>query len=401
MLLHQHGFPPNTHTRVGQFQGQRRARIRHWIDRCNKSLLHHPHTKLLPCRWPSIHRYLRLFINRVVWQLHPSIRKNSRCLEEPWRPVDNIIDDDGNLDRRTLVVELVRSACHKVCFFNLWVNHQEWFELLERKNSGYEGNAVVREKTIKRRGQSWLTTPIPHSFHSSIFFSMCIGSEFWISDLLCNDPEEDRRSRLIWIELLQGTSDSHSTRQRVKTKELPSTAVTSVQLVSGNENDISQLNFLILGFHHLMGRPGPASPSFAATERTKSPGRDVWAILVIGGTEMKTGGVSAMLVTATTNSSVATLRESTVPSVQAFWRKEYIPSCQRSTHLADELKHIRGDFFIVKRSLQVNGAPGEGLVSEDGWWSPCLAILRSEVFPHFKIQRCRWRWSNLEIGCQV
>ena len=44
MLLHQHGFPPNTHTRVGQFQGQRRARIRHWIDRCNKSLLHHLHT---------------------------------------------------------------------------------------------------------------------------------------------------------------------------------------------------------------------------------------------------------------------------------------------------------------------------------------------------------------------
>ena len=69
---------------------------------------------------------------------------------------------------------------------------------------------------------------------------------------------------------------------------------------------------------HLMGRPGPASPSFATTERTKSPGREVWGIRVIGGAEMKTGGVSAMLVTATTNSIVATLRESTAPSVQAF-----------------------------------------------------------------------------------
>ena len=67
-----------------------------------------------------------------------------------------------------------------------------------------------------------------------------------------------------------------------------------------------------------MGRPGPASPSFATTERTKSPGREVWGIRVIGGAEMKTGGVSAMLVTATTNSIVATLRESTAPSVQAF-----------------------------------------------------------------------------------
>ena len=153
----------HTHTRVGQFQGQSIARIRHWIDRCNKSLLHHPHTKLLPCRWPSIHRYLQPFINRVVWYLHPSIRKNSRCLEEPRRPVDNIVDYDGNLDRRTLVVELVRSAGHKVCFFNLWVIHQGLFELLERKNCAYEGNAVVREKTIKRRGQSWLTPPIPHS----------------------------------------------------------------------------------------------------------------------------------------------------------------------------------------------------------------------------------------------
>ena len=151
-----------------------------------------------------------------------------------------------------------------------------------------------------------------------------------------------------------------------------------------------------------MGRPSPASPSFAATERTKSPGRDVWGILVIGGTETKTGGVSAMLVTATTNSSVATLRESTVPSVQAFWRKENIPAGQRWKHLANELKHIRGNFFIVERSLQVDGAPGGRLMMRELEWSlPCLAVLRCEVFPHLKIQRCRWRWSHLEIRCQL
>ena len=69
---------------------------------------------------------------------------------------------------------------------------------------------------------------------------------------------------------------------------------------------------------HLMGRPGPASPSLATSARTKSPGNAVCGILVIGGAEMKTGGVSAMFVTATTNSRVATLRESTAPSVQAF-----------------------------------------------------------------------------------
>ena len=70
-----------------------------------------------------------------------------------------------------------------------------------------------------------------------------------------------------------------------------------------------------------MGRPGPASPSLATSARTKSPGNAVCGILVIGGAEMKTGGVSAMFVTATTNSRVATLRESTAPSVQAFWRE--------------------------------------------------------------------------------
>ena len=42
-------------------------------------------------------------------------------MEEPWRPVDNIVDNDGNLDGRTLLVELVRSACHKICLLNLWI----------------------------------------------------------------------------------------------------------------------------------------------------------------------------------------------------------------------------------------------------------------------------------------
>ena len=45
--------------------------------------------------------------------------ENSRCLKEPRRPVDDVVDDDGDLDGGTLVGELVRAACHKVGLLNL------------------------------------------------------------------------------------------------------------------------------------------------------------------------------------------------------------------------------------------------------------------------------------------
>ena len=40
-------------------------------------------------------------------------------MEEAWRPVDDIVDNDGNLDGRTLVVKLVGSARHKICLLDL------------------------------------------------------------------------------------------------------------------------------------------------------------------------------------------------------------------------------------------------------------------------------------------
>ena len=56
--------------------------------------------------------------------------ENSRCLKEPRRPVDDVVDDDGDLDCGTLVGELVRAACHKVGLLNL---PAETFELLNKK----------------------------------------------------------------------------------------------------------------------------------------------------------------------------------------------------------------------------------------------------------------------------
>ena len=56
--------------------------------------------------------------------------ENSRCLKEPRRPVDDVVDDDGDLDGGTLVGELVRAACHKVGLLNL---PTETFELLNKK----------------------------------------------------------------------------------------------------------------------------------------------------------------------------------------------------------------------------------------------------------------------------
>ena len=40
-------------------------------------------------------------------------------MEEAWRPVDDIVDNDGNLDGRTLVVKLVGSARHKIFLLDL------------------------------------------------------------------------------------------------------------------------------------------------------------------------------------------------------------------------------------------------------------------------------------------
>ena len=69
---------------------------------------------------------------------------------------------------------------------------------------------------------------------------------------------------------------------------------------------------------YLIGLPGPASPSTATTLSTKSPILLFSGSRVIGGTERKIGGVSAMFSTLMINSWTATLRESRIPSVQAF-----------------------------------------------------------------------------------
>ena len=88
--------------------------------------------------------------------------ENSRCLKEPRRPVDDIVDDDGDLDGGTLVGELVRATCHKVRLLNLPA--ETFSRILEQKSRQYEGlKAVAREQQSQKgnckRGES-PTSPI-------------------------------------------------------------------------------------------------------------------------------------------------------------------------------------------------------------------------------------------------
>ena len=88
--------------------------------------------------------------------------ENSRCLKEPRRPVDDVIDDDGDLDGGTLVGELVRAACHKVGLLNLQA--EKFSRIVEQKSRQYEGlKAVAREQQSQKgnckRGES-ATSPI-------------------------------------------------------------------------------------------------------------------------------------------------------------------------------------------------------------------------------------------------